>query len=232
MHTSFNIGEAFLYSWKRFKGNWRVLSGSVALAYAVDVLIQIFLKHTIQTPASNSFTTLVGIVLGLVVAYAAANIGILEGKGVKATWDDLFPKDISAYLKVFAVIILVCLMFCVIGGAFAVLFFTLTHPFVIPVSMIPAILLGIAGIVYLSVKTRFALYFVVDGHDVFESIKKSFTVVDGSFWLVLGLLIVTGLLNIVGTIAFLVGLLVTIPLSLIMMGYAYHKLVTHKASPR
>lgn len=229
MNKPFKVSEVFLYGWNRFKANWRVLVGSTVAAYLVNLLIQIVTKEGHDLAPAQIGMGIVSIAFGLVVAYAAVRIGLLEGKGVKAGWKDLFPETPMIYVKMVGTGALVFLMFGVVAGLAAILMAAFGHGQAGgPLSAV-VIVAAFLAVVYLSVKTRFAFYFLVEGSGVVESIKKSFKVVEGSFWLVLGLLFVIAVLNIAGAIAFVVGLLVTVPFTMVMMGNAYHKLAEHRS---
>jgi uncharacterized membrane protein len=88
------------------------------------------------------------------------------------------------------------------------------------------ILLIIPGIIW-SIKYRFFNYFIVDkGLGPIEALKESARITKGNKWnlFLFGLLLV--LINILGALALLVGLFVTIPTTMIANAFVYRKLLS------
>lgn len=93
------------------------------------------------------------------------------------------------------------------------------------------ILLIVPGIIWL-IQFSFYSYLIVDkGLKAVDSLKASSAVTKGARWqlFVFGLLI--GLINIAGALCLLVGLLVTIPLTLLAMAHAYRQLLAQSELP-
>ena len=92
------------------------------------------------------------------------------------------------------------------------------------VVLVGVILLIIPGIIW-GVRLQFYGWAVVDkGAAPFEAVRMSWEMTRGSFWNLFLLGLVLALVNILGALALLVGLLVTVPLSVVAMGYVYRKL--------
>jgi uncharacterized membrane protein len=88
------------------------------------------------------------------------------------------------------------------------------------------ILLIIPGIIW-SIKYRFFNYFIVDkGLGPIEALKESARITKGNKWnlFLFGLLLV--LIDILGALALLVGLFVTIPTTMIANAFVYRKLLS------
>lgn len=87
------------------------------------------------------------------------------------------------------------------------------------------LLLIIPGIIF-SIKLQYAEYLIVDKQkDAVDSLKGSWELTKGVKWnlFLFGLLL--GLINILGFLALFVGLLVTVPLSMVANAYVYRKLL-------
>lgn len=83
------------------------------------------------------------------------------------------------------------------------------------------VLLILPGI-YLSVRWYMFPWVLVDkGVGPFEALRQSWEMTRGSFWNLFLLGFLLCLINILGTMALLIGLLVTIPLSVVAVGYVY-----------
>jgi len=92
------------------------------------------------------------------------------------------------------------------------------------------ILLIVPGIVW---AIRYSLFrFLIIDEDLgpIDALKKSAELTDGSKWNLFLFDILIGLINILGALAFFVGLLVTIPLSLIASAYVYRTLLSASGS--
>lgn len=86
------------------------------------------------------------------------------------------------------------------------------------------LLLIVPGIIF-SIKFQFVEYLIVDKKMGIDSLSKSWNMTKGVKWnlFLFGLLL--GVINIVGFLLLIVGLFVTIPLSMIAQAYVYKKLV-------
>jgi hypothetical protein len=112
-------------------------------------------------------------------------------------------------------------LFSTIPLIFKYLVASIVVGFVVTVGFCLLILPGI----YWSVRLYMFPWVLVD-KDVgpFEALRQSWEMTRGSFWnlILLGVLLCG--INILGTIALLLGLLVTIPLSVVAVGYAYRRM--------
>jgi uncharacterized membrane protein len=88
------------------------------------------------------------------------------------------------------------------------------------------VLLIIPGII-LALKFQFYDYFIIDKElGIMESIERSGKITEGALWeLFLFTLVLFGI-NILGALCFIVGLLVTIPISMVAMAHVYRQLQT------
>jgi len=84
---------------------------------------------------------------------------------------------------------------------------------------------------YLGVSWMFTLPLVVDkGLDFWTAMGASRKMVGKHFWLVLGLMIVVGLINMAGLLACCVGLFFSIPIAFSAFMYAYESIFPASAS--
>jgi uncharacterized membrane protein len=95
------------------------------------------------------------------------------------------------------------------------------------------LLIIIAGIVllilpglYMATRLQFYKFLVIEDENIgpVEALKKSMEITVGHFWKIFGLMLTLILLNIVGALLFLIGLFVTIPVSILATAYLYRKL--------
>lgn len=92
-------------------------------------------------------------------------------------------------------------------------------------------LLVIPGIIWALMFMLYS-YFIVDKRvGVMDSLKRSAEVTRGSRWRLLGFVIVIQLINMLGVMLLGVGLLVTVPVTMIAMAYVYRRLVASSQYP-
>jgi len=95
------------------------------------------------------------------------------------------------------------------------------------VTFIGFILLIIPGIIF-SIRLQFVTYLIVDKKlPPVEAIKKSWEMTKGSAWNLFFFGILLFLVNVLGAMLLLVGLFVTVPLSMLATTFVYRKLLLH-----
>lgn len=201
----FKATECIHFGWETFKKRPWILIGMLAVttvvSYAVGYLTGLF--------GSNGFGSFIGFVLSA-VAHTFIGMGItafllkahesIESVTLNEMWH---PNPFGSY---FAVTILYSL---------AVL--------------IGLILLVIPGII-ISLAYQFGGYIVIDRNmGPVEALKESARITKGHRWELFWLLLLVVGLNVLGALALLIGLLVTIPVTCIAIVHAYRTL-GHQAS--
>ncbi len=92
------------------------------------------------------------------------------------------------------------------------------------------ILLIIPGIIW-AVMFQFTPYFIIDKDaGIMEALKSSASLTSGAKWNLFFFNILIGLVNLAGALCFLVGLLLTIPLSFMAIAYVYRQLLSQTGS--
>ena len=88
------------------------------------------------------------------------------------------------------------------------------------------ILLGVPVTIFLTVNWMFSLPMILDQRvDFWTAMKRSWRQVSRHWWSCLALLVVISILNFFGTLCCLVGLLVTVPISILATMYAYETVI-------
>lgn len=170
---------------------------TVILTYVAVGILQIALG---KSPILSLFVALVRTVVGLVISMGIIKISLEFIDKKKPKLSDLyFTRSILNYFLVSVVKTIIV----VIGF----------------------ILLIIPGIIF-SIKLQFASYLVVDKNmGVTEALNKSWEMTKGVKWnlFLFGLLIF--LINVIGFLCLIIGLVVTVPLSMVATAYVYRKLL-------
>jgi uncharacterized membrane protein len=203
----FSIHEAIKFGWDTMKGNAGFLIVLLIIAFLIENLPGIIAKSVRNDlPVASSILYLTGWLLGFIVQMGLIKVCLKFCDGIKGQLDDLLSSfNLLATFAVGSV-----LYFLIILGGLILL-------------IIPGIIWGI--------KFSFYSYFIVDkGLGPLQALKASAVATVGAKWdlFLLGLLLL--LINLAGALCFLVGLLATVPTSMIAYAYVYRKLSTGKAA--
>lgn len=198
MYPSFSIAEAFQFGWRKTRAHSGVLFQGMLALFAVEILSSIVEKvlgRTVEGILASVLLAIVGAILGA----GFTLITLKLARGTHATYRDLIPEAsvVWPFLLASALAGLI-----ILGGL---------------------ILLIIPGLYFLA---RFAMvrFAVLDGASVRESLKRSSALTEGVRGRILLFVLAAIGLNIVGAIFFLVGLLVTVPVTAIAHAHVYLKL--------
>ena len=201
---SFSISEALNLGFDKAKSNFFyffVLFLILISVYILFVIIQFSLTSIVgKNYAAVSW--IINWILGSVVALGIINITLKVLDGKKPAYKEIFFTNWR-------------LLFVYIVASFL-------RQVVVIVGFICLIIPGII----LSIKLQYIEYLIVDKKMEFESINKSWEMTKGVklklFWLGL----VLGLINVAGLLMIVVGLFITIPLSMLANVYVYRKLLS------
>ncbi|GAA2058148.1 hypothetical protein [Williamsia deligens] len=208
----FSIGSALSYGWSKFSGN----VGSWLLIALVSVLVNVVINLAFRGFSTDDLTTTTS-ALSIVGSIVSFVVGVLfQAAYIRGALDECDGRkpNLGAFFRfqnlgaVFGLVIVVGL---VVGIGF--------------------VLLIIPGLVLLYL-TWYALTFAIDRNDGFgAAFSNTFRLTTQHFGQLFPLAIVCFLLNVVGAVLCLVGLLVTIPVTLIAGTYAYRVLTGGVVSP-
>ena len=202
-----SVGECLRFGWDTFKKRPLIFIGAFILAMVVSGI-----ASTILDPGENAPVTFTTVLMGL----ASALIGIVVELGLltfsirahdsvsSVKINDLWnPKPLWRYLAgqiLTGIIVVIGLILLIVPGVIAAL-----------------------GLMFTS-------YLVVDkGRGPIEALKESWRITKGHRMQLFVLVLAIVGINILGLLALVVGLLVSIPVSMLAMVHAYRK-IEHGAS--
>lgn len=197
-----SVGACVRYGWETFKKRPLLIIGAFVIAFLISGISSSLLDPGEGAPVTLS-TVLMGLasaIIGIFVEIGLTTFSLrahdsVETVGLKDLWN---PKP---FLYYFAGQIVVG--FAVIVGL---------------------ILLVVPGII-VALACMFSSYLIIDkGRGPIEALKESFAMTKGHKWQLLLLVLAIIGLNILGLIALVVGLLVTIPVSMLAVVHAYRTL--------
>jgi uncharacterized membrane protein len=208
------IGDCIKFGWETFKKRPWILIGAlllVGLVYAIPGLLSPHpeVVEGQPPPPPTAFSMVMGLVsfaVSILASLGLTSFALRAHDNIETvTIGDLWnPEPVWRYLGTYLLVLLI-----VIAGF---------------------VLLVIPGIIA-SLGLAFATYLVIDrGMQPVASIKESWRITTGNKWRVFLLgLALTGV-NIVGALALVVGLLVSVPVTLLAVVHAYRFLLA-KAGP-
>lgn len=202
MH-SFSIGESLRFGWRKTRQHSGLLF-QILLTYFALQVVQEIVNRVLQDTLLGVLANLAIVLVGVVLSAGTTRIVLKLAEGHAAHYRDLIPPGRLAWY-----------FFCVSLVAGLLTFAGL-------------LLLVIPGI-YVLLRFSMARFAVIEGAGILESLKRSSAITYGRTWHLLGFFVVLLLMNILGAILLLVGLLITVPVSMLAWAQVYLKLKAHHA---
>jgi uncharacterized membrane protein len=196
--NTFSISEAFAFGWASFKKDpWFFVGATLAL-WVFSFIINMLTRNHSGILGVIGF--LIGLAASTVVTIAYAKIALSTNAGAHVSWNDLWAPNY--FLPMLGTMILQGI--CIVVGL---------------------ILLIVPGII-VALMLAFSQLIVVDqGKMPIEALKESFHLTKGHLWQLFLFALAVIAANIVGAVLLVVGLLVSVPVTLIAAAYVYKKLL-------
>ncbi|HWO07470.1 MAG TPA: DUF975 family protein [Candidatus Paceibacterota bacterium] len=202
-----SVGESIKFGWETFKKRPWILIGGFVLAMAISGVASAVLAPAEDAPMGfvPFLMMLASAVIGLFVEIGLVTFALRAHDRVEAvSINDLWnPAPFWRYLGgqiLVGIIVIIGFILLIVPGIIAAL-----------------------GLVFTS-------YLIIDkGRGPIEAMKESWRITKGHRWQLLLLVLAVAGLNVIGFFLLLVGLLVTVPVSMLAMIHAYRKL-EHAAS--
>ena len=203
----FSIEEAFEFAWEVTKQNVALFIGLLVAAVIIDTIpvalaAQLQEKHHLLAPVFS----IIGWVLQTIITMGLIKIAIQFADGQKGGFSDLF-----SCASLFIPYILGSFLYALIV-------------------LVGLVLLIVPGIIW-AIRYQFFVYFIIDKKcKVFEAFQKSSEVTYGAKWRLFIFSILLTMLNFFGMIPLFMGLLVTIPITLVAVASVYRRLASAPAA--
>lgn len=242
MTHTFSIREAFVFGWHTVRNNSALVFQVVLTLFAIQVA-QSIVSEVLEETLIGILASIVLMLVGLVVGVGAAVITLKIAKGHSAQYRELlqpvefivrfvlagFYAAVITALPVLAAAAIFVPLGVLIAGPEVVL--AETAPTVLTQQMVVGIVvagigiaIGVVGSLYLALRYFMVRFAVVDGAGISESLKKSRHLTVGVKWKLVLFVLAAIVLNLLGLLAFLVGVLVTLPMTMFAHAYVYLKL--------
>lgn len=203
MWQKFNWREAVSYGWEEMKKNivfFIILLACVLVVYLIPEIPRALTEK--KLPLVSLFFSIISTIVSMVIGMGMIRIALKLYDNQKPELKDLIPE-----WPLFLMYILMSLLYGIIVIVGLILL------------IVPGIIAGIA--------LQFCTYLVIDKNmDPIEALKKSYAMTKGIKWdlFVFGLIILG--INILGALCLLVGLFVTIPVTMMAIVFIYRRLVS------
>lgn len=207
--ASFSISDSVSYGWQTTKKNFKFFFILLLILLAVNIVPNMLSwgeNHPTMFSPNNGedflvfIINIIGWVLQMVVSLGLIGIALKIHDKKKVEYKNLFD-----YFRL------------VIPYIFGSIVYGL-------VVLVGLILLIVPGIIW-GIKFRYYTYFMVDKNmGPIDAMKESSKITQGNKWNLFLFGLVMGLINILGFLALFVGLLVTIPISMMAEAYVFRKL--------
>lgn len=202
---NFSFKDAFVFGWNKTRQHYW-------FCFLTFLLVTLIINSVDHVPLLRTVVT-------LMVALSVVSVSLLIVRDHHFTFENLFAPLLSP--KKVAKFVLISVLYAIPVILAAVFLFFVPAKFLGLLVIIPS--------VYLAVRFKFFPYVVVENEDATlkSIIETSLKLTKGHFWMVLGLLVLIGILNVLGLAFFVVGLAVTIPVSIFATAYVYTRLKDH-----
>ncbi|PID83152.1 hypothetical protein CSB11_02865 [Candidatus Campbellbacteria bacterium] len=218
-----SIKNIFNKSWVDFKSNWMILVGATIVYGIISGIIQ-YAKEN-PSPATSILALVGGFVsIYLGLTFIRTYINIADGK--KVTFADFFTnsKDFMHFIKYFGTVVILSII--ITAPMLLIVFFLVTSgKGFLAVDLFVILSTFVLAFVYafiVSIFLMFTVYFSAeDRYHFLTAIKKSYIIGKNNFGKMFLLLLTSLFLNILGALALIVGLLVSIPLTWLMIVHFY-----------
>lgn len=206
-NKSFSIGEAVKFGWDVVKNNLGLFISLVVIVLVI-MSVMAFIGEVLEKMEApwilRFFVSIISWLINIVLGMWQIRIALKFVDGQKGALSDF--KEITPYFS---------------NGILGNILYSL-------IILAGFLLLIIPGIIW-AIKYQFVLYAVIDKQaKPVDALKLSGKVTNGvKFDLFLfGLLL--ALINLAGALLFIIGLLITIPLTIVAQTYVYRKLITQE----
>lgn len=201
---TFTIEQCLQFGWRTFKARPWFFVGVVVLIFLAGLLSSVIQGVVFAAVGKGVLgrviSFLISLVINTLIGIGSVTVFLKSHDAVmSATWNDLwrpslFWKYLGTYL-ILAVVIIIGFILLIVPGVIALLMFMFATSLVVDKGLMPI-----------------------------EALKESARITKGHRWKLLGFVLVLVLVNLVGLIALVVGLLVSIPVSALASIHAYREL--------
>jgi uncharacterized membrane protein len=198
MTRDFSISEALEFGWRKTRAHSGLLFQILLTIFALDIAYQMVMR--VLGGTLEGFLASLALLLASVVVGTGFMVIVLKlARGQHTSYKDIVPP--ARVVVVYACASLVAAAVILVGF----------------------VLLIVPG-VYLLLRYSMVKFSAVDGSGVTQSLRTSALMTQDVKWHLLGFILVIIALNIIGAVLLLVGLLVSVPVTMLAYAHVYQQL--------
>ena len=229
-----SVSEILADTWDLAKKNIWILLGFTAVQFVFIFIITSILT-SLFGGASGTGVLIQNVILSLFDAFFTVAFYQVFFKVIDEDTEPEFPDFIPNLVKAVNFLIVKLIIGLILVFIIAIIssVYFINTPDIDtsnPLSwdLLPVFVLIAIPIIFLTIRLCFVVCFIVDQESgSSESISQSWTITKGHFWFIFRLFLFMLGLNILGAMAFLIGLLFTVPFSSLILIIAYRHLVNN-----
>ncbi len=225
---TFSVAEVFSFGWNKTFQNLVFYIISILIFGVVYFVLEYLVGHT---GFLGTVFYIILIAFSFVYGYLFILTALRVYSGEKlelskfssyVKFDNRFWNYIGGSILVGIGFVIVYLL--ILGSLALMTHFALQRSLIFLLFIIIAIVLSVFLVMY-SIAFSFYQYIIIDQNkQIIESIKESYHITKGKKWKIFGVLLMLVILNVVGAFLLLIGLLITIPITILSEVFLYKKL--------
>lgn len=232
MDRAISVSDVLADAWDLAKRNFWILIGFTAVQFVIIFIITALLA-AVFGGASGAGVLIQNVLLSLFDAFFTVAFYQVFFKLIDEPGDPDFPDFVPNLVKALNFLIVKLIIGLVLVFLIAIIssVYFINSPDIdtsnpLSWSLLPVFILIAIPIIFFTIRLCFVVCFIVDQDSgSSESISQSWTLTQGHFWFIFTLFLIMLALNILGAMAFLLGLLFTVPFSSIILIIAYRHMV-------
>lgn len=232
MDRAISVSDVLTDAWDLAKRNFWILIGFTAVQFVIIFIITTLLT-AVFGGASGAGVLVQNVLLSLFDAFFTVAFYQVFFKLIDEPGDPDFPDFIPNLVKALNFLIVKLIIGLVLVFLIAIIssVYFINSPDIdtsnpLSWSLLPVFILIAIPIIFFTIRLCFVVCFIVDQDSgSSESISQSWTLTQGHFWFIFTLFLIMLGLNILGAMAFLLGLLFTVPFSSVILIIAYRHMV-------
>jgi hypothetical protein len=225
MENHLSIEESLRFGWAKTRAHSTIIFQTLLTLFAVQIAEQV-VEKVLHTTIEGALASVVLLVLSTMLGIGFTLITLRIAQGKHVVYADILPSlgtwlpYMGATLLAGIVMVVPLILALVVGlVAYAVL----------PISAAMIVIaiaaaLGALAAIYFALRYALVRFAILDNNDITKSLHTSARLTEGRKWWLVGFTITIILLNIAGMLLLLVGLLVTIPVTMFAFAHVYVKL--------
>jgi hypothetical protein len=229
MTETFSFTATIQSSWDLVKKHLKFLLLSTIASAVILIVLQELQNITEGREILSIFAMILSTVVGIAVSLGWAQVILKLIRHGKTTWSD-FQTDTKIWVHYFLARIMygiVSLISVTIAAVpvFMLIFLSIYNvPFLIIGSI--AFILGLSLFAWLLTRYIFVSFVAIDHPNLngWKLLKESAKVTKGNMWRLFGFLLMITLINVIGLLFLIVGLIITVPVTMIATAYVYDHL--------